>query len=89
MSDKAIKTLRKELGKARRDEFPDGTVIRWVASDRYVYVALKTMVGWFTTARPGNPFVPSVTDYEGLVEILTRAEVTDVEVATDWELVLQ
>jgi hypothetical protein len=44
----------------------------------------KTNVGWFTTARPGNPFVKTQMDYEELREILGRSEVTDIAVAANW-----
>jgi hypothetical protein len=38
----SIKALRKVLKDKRRDEFPVTTVIRWVASDRWNYAAIKT-----------------------------------------------
>lgn len=80
-----IKLLRKALEDKVTDLWPAGTVIRWTASDRYIYVAVKTPVGWFTTSRSGNSFVPQQMDYEGLVEVLARSETSNIEVATTWE----
>ena len=83
--EQAIADLRKTVeSNPNRDRFPVGTVIRWTASGRYTYLAVKTDYAWFTTARPGNPFVPQQLDYEDLQEILSRAETTDIAVATAW-----
>lgn len=41
----SMKTLKKALSNAKRDTFDDGTVIRWTASGRYTYAAIKTPVG--------------------------------------------
>jgi hypothetical protein len=81
----ALADLRKVVEEnPNRDRFPLGTVIRWTAAERYTYYAGKTNVGWFTTARPGNPFVKTQMDYEELREVLGRSEVTDIAVATGW-----
>lgn len=81
----ALADLRKVVEEnPDRDRFPQGTVIRWTASERYTYYAGKTNIGWFTTARPGNPFVKTQMDYEELREVLSRSEVTDIAVATGW-----
>lgn len=81
----ALADLRKVVEEnPNRDRFPVGTVIRWTASERYTYYAGKTNVGWFTTARPGNPFVKTQMDYEELREVLGRSEVTDIAVAANW-----
>lgn len=88
MSDinNAIAELRKAVAaNAPRDQFAIGTVIRWTASERYTYAAIKTSVGWFTTARPSNPFIKNFLAYEELEEILARPETTDAAVATAWE----
>ena len=59
----ALADLRKVVEEnPDRDRFPQGTVIRWTASERYTYYAGKTNIGWFTTARPGNPFVKTQMD---------------------------
>ena len=81
----AIAQLRKSLEEKVTDLWPQGTVVRWTASDRYTYAAIKTAVGWFTTSRSGNNFVPQQLDYESLVEVLARSETSDIEVATAWE----
>lgn len=83
--EQAIADLRKTVeANPNRDRFPVGTVIRWIASGRYTYLAVKTEVAWFTTARPGNPFVKQQLDYEMLQDILSRPETSDIAVATSW-----
>jgi len=82
----AIADLRTAIAaNAPRDRFAIATVIRWTASERYTYAAIKTTVGWFTTARRGNPFIKNMLTYEELEEILARPETTDAAVATTWE----
>jgi hypothetical protein len=82
----SLKELKKAVKKSK-DDFATGTVVRWVASDRYTYAAIKTPVGWVTTARYGNSFVPQTLDFDGLLDIVARAETSKVEVATAWEAV--
>lgn len=84
----SMKALRDAVKKASRDTFDVGTVIRWKASDRYDYAALKAGDGqWYTTARSYNTFVPEVVKFDDLLKILTRSEVSDVMVATGWDTV--
>jgi len=69
------------------DIFDEGTVIRWVASGRFTYAALKTPTGWFTTARAlpeSYQHVPQVVTYPHLKRLLSKAGTTQVEVATEW-----
>jgi hypothetical protein len=80
-----LKELRKALKDKKTDQFEIGTVLRWEAAGRYTYAALKTPVGWFTTARDFNHYIDQVLDFDGLVKILLRPEVTDIVVATEWE----
>lgn len=82
---RAIKALKK----ARKGslDMPTGTVIRWTSADRYTYAAVRCPAGWFTTARYPNPFVPQVVTFGELLDIIARAETTDVAVATEWESV--
>jgi len=81
-----LKELRKAVKKSK-DDFEVGTVVRWTSSDRYTYVAVKTPVGWYTTARYGNPFVSEVITFEDMLEIVSRGETSDVEIATEWATV--
>jgi hypothetical protein len=84
----SMETLKKELADVKRDTFEDGTVIRWTASGRYTYAALKTPVGWFTTARAmpdSAQRVPQVVSFDQLLKILAKSETSNVEVATTWE----
>jgi hypothetical protein len=79
-----IKALKKALKGKTTDGWELGTVIRWTAAGHYSYAALKTAIGWVTTARWNNGFVPKTVTYDELVEILSRSETTDVAVATEW-----
>lgn len=82
----SMKTLKKALKKARGvDTFEVGTVIRWTASGRYTYCAIKTDVGWYTTAQSYNTYVDGrYSNLKGLLEMLAKNEVTDVAVSTEW-----
>lgn len=83
----SMKALKDAVKKSKRDTFADGTVIKWTASGTYTYAAVKTAVGWFTTAREYNSFVEQVVSFDELLEILGRSETSDVMVATAWETV--
>lgn len=79
-----IKALKKALKSKTTDGWELGTVIRWTAAGTYSYAALKTAVGWVTTARYMNGYVSKNVSYDELVEVLSRSETTDVAVATEW-----
>lgn len=81
----SVKALRKALKNKVVDEFEVGAVIRWTSSGRYVYTAVKSPIGWFTSAAEYNRYVPQIVDFDTLVEILARAETSNVEVASSWE----
>lgn len=81
----SMKSLQDARSKAQTDGFEQGTVIRWIASERYTYAALKAGGLWYTTAQEFNTRVPQSVTFEKLLEILSRSEVSDVAVATDWE----
>lgn len=83
----SLKTLKKALENKLTDDFEVGDVIRWYASGKYLYSALKTEVGWFTSARDYNPFVPQRVSFDELVEILQRSETSDIAVSTGWEFI--
>lgn len=89
MAKSAIESLRKDLKEKVTDKFEVGTVIRWTGGGRYSYAAIKTSIGWFTTARgyDGNGIVNKVYDYEDFVEMLAKGDATDIEVATEWEAI--
>lgn len=87
----AIEKLREELAKAVKDEFDMGSVIRWKSTGVtgvYLYAAIKSPAGWFTTATSHNSFVDQIMSYEELVDYLSKHEVSEVAVATEWEPVL-
>lgn len=80
---KAIEALRTAVEAKMVDDFETGTVIRWVASGIYNYAAIKVSDGrWFTTAGSYNSFVEKVYDFQGLVDLLARVEVSEIGVAT-------
>jgi hypothetical protein len=83
----SLANLKKALQDAVTDDFLGGDVIRWTASDKYVYAAIKSPVGWFTTAAEYNRHVPQIVTYEELVKILSRSEVSDVQFAITWDTV--
>lgn len=80
----SVKALKDAVKKSAKDKFEEGTVIRWVSSGKYNYAALKTAVGWYTTARSYNTFVDEVVTFDELLEIISRAETTDVAYASEW-----
>lgn len=80
----AMSRLKKSLAEKTIDLWVIGTVVRWTASGRYTYAAIKTAAGWYTTST-GNVFTPQQLDYEELIEVLARSETSDIEVATAWE----
>jgi hypothetical protein len=81
----SMKTLKKALKGKNEDTFEVGDVIRWTAAGRYTYVAVKTGIGWFTTANEYNEFVDRFyKNLDDLLLVLTRSEVTDVAVSTEW-----
>lgn len=86
-----MSSLKEALASARRDDFENGTVVRWKSDagrDVFLYAAVKTPVGWFTTAREFNSYVPQLVKFDDLLEILARAETTSVSVAKEWEEVI-
>lgn len=89
MAEAAIEGLRKALKKKVTDRFEVGDVIRWTAAGRYCYAAIKTDVGWFTTARGynGNGMVAKVYEYDELIDVLSRGEASDIRVAIEWEAI--
>ena len=84
----SLKALEKALKGKKVDKFDTGTVIRWVASGRYNYAAIKAGNGmWYTTAASFNTYVSQIVDFDGLCEILARSEVTEVNVSETWRVV--
>jgi uncharacterized membrane protein len=67
----SMKALRKALKNKNVDKFE---------------VAIKAGNGrWYTTAASFNSFVSQILDFEGLIEVLSRAETDEIEVSTGWE----
>lgn len=79
------KALRKAVRKsANRDEYANGTVVRWTTGGRYNYAAIKTDAGWYTTASQRSWSIDKVITFDELLEIAGRSDTTDVMVATEW-----
>lgn len=79
----ATKALKRAL-KARK-VFPEGTVIRWISSGRYMYVAVFVNDQWYTTS--ANGYIAKVMDTETLTQTLARSDSSDIEVAATWNTV--
>lgn len=80
----SMRNLTKTLKKGRTDTFDEGTVIRWTSSGRYTYAAIKTAVGWATTAQGSNVYVPRMCTFDQLLEVLGKSEVSRVNIAVGW-----
>lgn len=89
---KAIKALSKAVGAANSDKFEDGDVIRWQAKSGYsgilyTYAACRAGGQWYLTQATGrvNTYYPDAPwSYDELTEVLGRADVSSVFVATEW-----
>lgn len=75
--------LRTALQPKAIDPFVEGDVIRWTSSDRYRYAVIKADGRyWFTGG--GAWYGTRSVNYTGLINILNRAEVSDIAVAVAW-----
>lgn len=85
--NETAKALRKALKKRRT--FANGTVIRWTSAGRYLYVAIyiADLGLWYTSIAESNRYLSTVVDSDDLLDYLKRSDVTDVAVATEWEVV--
>lgn len=86
-----IKAVRKALKNKSTDEFEVGDVIQWVMTYEvdgveYTYAAIKTVVGWVTTARVRGTVGQTLT-FSQLLEVLAKPEASDVLIATEWTLI--
>ena len=92
----SIKAIRKSVKRSHEqlDEFEDGDVVRWVVrgcSRSYMYAAMKTAAGWFTTATTASP-VEQVVDFDRLLEILSGPCVERIDAvagAEPWTVVFE
>ena len=80
-----MKAMKSALKKSTKDTFEVGTVIRWTSSDKYTYAAIKSPIGWFSTAASYNTYVKQVMTFEELLEVLTRSTTSEVKVSKEWE----
>ena len=96
----SIKAIRKSVKRSHEqlDEFEDGDVVRWVVrgcSRSYMYAAMKTAAGWFTTATTASPVeqvVEQVVDFDRLLEILSGPCVERIDAvagAEPWTVVFE
>lgn len=83
---KAVAALRKVLKDKSVDRFETGDVIRWLAAGTYSYAAIKTPVGWYTTASTAAyRHVGQVLTWDELIDVLSKSEATEIQVAIEWE----
>lgn len=81
----SIKVLQEALADIKRDQFKDGDVLRWKSAGRYSYAAIRTPLGWYTTASSsGERFVPKIVQFAGLIDVLSQPSVSDIEFASEW-----
>lgn len=81
----SMKSLKKALKGKTTDTFEIGTVIRWTGADKYTYCAIKTAVGWYTTAQSYNTYVDGrYSNLSALLKRLTESDVSEVAVSTEW-----
>lgn len=88
--DGPLEQLRKAIQDVDVDRWPMGTTVRWetdAGRDVFVYAAIKSPAGWYTTSQRGHAYVPGIVSYKKLVEILARRETQNAQVATTWETV--
>lgn len=84
----SMKALRRALNDDLKDGFEEGTVVRWKGSGIYTYAAVKGGGLWYTSAQGSNAHVRQVLNFKDLLEVLSRAESSEVEVATVWDPVI-
>ena len=78
----SMKQIKKAVRKSK-DDFAVGTIVAWTASEKYKYAAIKSPVGWYTTASDRAAafgFVNKVLDFDEVLEILARGETAEVRV---------
>ena len=76
-----------EQGSEGRDPFPPGTVLRWLAMDKYEFAALRAdNEFWYLTGGAGM-YGSSMKTFNDLISILDdpENEITKLQVATEWE----
>ena len=80
--EKATKQLKRALKRKETDPWAEGTVIRWLSGGRYLYAVIKGNDRWSIT---GTFYGQQVFSYQKLLEILSRADVTDIQVVAEWD----
>lgn len=75
----SVSKLREAIGE-KDDDFAEGEVIRWTSGGRFTYAAVKAGGRWWISGN-GTWYGGHVFDFEALVKILGRSDVTNVEVA--------
>jgi len=85
-----MQELKDALAVKKSDGMQVGDVIRWTsAGGHYAYAAIKTPIGYFTTARGdyGNGYISKCYTRSEFVAMLARedVDVDSVYVATAWE----
>lgn len=83
---KEIEQLKSALEDKETDPWAEGTVIRWLSGGHYFYAVIKGNGRWWITGTAvfyGQR--QQVFSYQELLEILSRADVVDIQVAAEWD----
>lgn len=81
--EKAAEQLKRALKRKETDPWAEGTVIRWLSGGRYLHAVIKGNDCWFITRTA--VYGQQVFSYRELLEILSRADVADIQVAAEWD----
>ena len=84
-----IEILKQKLAEAVKDEFLNGTVIRWTMNGTYLFAAIKTSSGWYATSYNDTAWVPRRMSFEQLLDVLSRSEATHIAIANSWTMLLR
>ena len=80
----SIKAVQEALAKSHKDNFELGTVLKWTSGVKYVFAAIKTPVGWYTTSQSPRSPIAGILTFDELLDALSRPDATDVMVAQVW-----
>lgn len=86
----SVKALKDAVKRSKKDTFETGDVIAWKSTSarngrEFNYAAIKTPVGWFTTAAGYNSYVSQILTFDELLDVIARAETTEVRIAVEWK----
>lgn len=80
----SIAAIQEVLAKSHKDTFELGTVLRWTSGGKYLFAAIKSPVGWFTTSQSPHSPIAGILTFNELLEVMARPDITEVMVAQEW-----